>query len=565
MTPIPAEVEDLKKQANALFAKKDFPAADAQYTSAIDLLCPPGDNPKHLDTKTQQYLGVLHGNRAANRSSMVTKKDADKLKLAIDDAWMSVELHGQWCKGLLRLGRLLGRDDQKHEAVRILTRALATATELNDPLKGEIAEELKKAEFRTLNDVRKDNGNLFLDKMKRKRDQSFGMLYPAPWSFASAVLETWSDFDQGIEMAKKLEIVYANGETRVSGGVTGGLNFFANAVLGNPNGLALRRGDDKLIQDYMFYECYVRGAVPPPYTQSADEIVAILVSKKGTNPEWSTYRPIYSSTIRATIVLSWLHMVCQKSTEALELITLADNLIKKFQHVFRNESVEDKGACLKASFHRLVRIFRALLLSLKDTEDSVAESIVIRSQVIAELEATGNVEDHYDFLYKRMVLVDAHAGLAGIHNSRFNKSIKFKPNLDRTKIHSIPDRERVESPHVDNAFREYSAAVDLIPVDSPDRVMYLHFQLRYALLKGIRYGDAKKIYAECLASVDKVDVYCKSLVKLSDDLRENSTVAFCRLEEKFLKDVTGERKEGDVLEDLILGPAWVATTNYYQN
>ncbi|KAJ3058171.1 hypothetical protein HDU99_006930, partial [Rhizoclosmatium hyalinum] len=411
-----------------------------------------------------------------------------------------------WPKGLLRLARLLDKANSR-DNILVLERAKKAAIASNDPLRAEIEQELEKATSFT---KKLKVGNTYLDKMKA----AVSMWYPMHGTFAQAVLLTCNDFEAGMKKAKELKLNVVNGMVNPAeaDGEMGGLQELANAILGESAGVAFEYGFDKLLEKYIFFDCVARGSVYPPFQQTADEIVALYVSRRSSVPNWNQFRPMYSNTIRAAIVITHMYALGNQHENALKNITMADQLIQKLQAKFRDVPKDDKGAVLLPSYHRLVRQLRVQMLHLQNKDSCDKEGDDISRALIKEVKADKEpCHPEAEFLYKTLVLFKAHSSLAGSANKQFNKSIQFKRGLDHSKMHTI-DADIPILPEVKEAYKEYKETIAHCPIDHPSRPVFLHHLLRFALLKGgLRYGDLKALHQQCIAAIDLVDKHCKKL------------------------------------------------------
>ncbi|ORY41382.1 hypothetical protein BCR33DRAFT_787105 [Rhizoclosmatium globosum] len=233
--------------------------------------------------------------------------------------------------------------------------------------KAEIEQELEKAtSFTTKLKV----GNTYLDKMK----SAVSMWYPMHGTFAQAVLLTCNDFEAGMKKAKELKLNVVNGMVNPAeaDGEMGGLQELANAILGESAGVAFEYGSRLCIS---------------PFQQTADEIVALYVSRRSSVPNWNQFRPMYSNTIRAAIVITHMYALGNQHENALKNITMADQLIQKLQAEFRDVPKDDKGAVLLPSYHRLVRQLRVQMLHLQNKDSCDKEGDDISRALIKEVKA----------------------------------------------------------------------------------------------------------------------------------------------------------------------------------
>jgi len=112
---IEKEAEDIKKQGNIHFIKKENKEAIELYTNAIELLNKEG---LYTENKPEELLGVLHSNRAA---AYLLLEENQK---ALEDAEISLKYKPFWDKSHFRKTKALLALNRKKDAIKSLCKVL---------------------------------------------------------------------------------------------------------------------------------------------------------------------------------------------------------------------------------------------------------------------------------------------------------------------------------------------------------------------------------------------------------------------------------------------------------
>ncbi|KDQ59303.1 hypothetical protein JAAARDRAFT_34037 [Jaapia argillacea MUCL 33604] len=486
----------LKDEGNALFAKKDFRAAEAKYTEAIRALADPDSN----------QLAVLYTNRAA--CSLNLKKYTE----AADDAARATQIDPSYSKAWARFASAL--DGISRPSADHWQRALSTL-----PIENLTAAEMKQKE--------QYEAGLEAAKKRAPHSESSFIHVPnaqgkLPWDRALAmeaelraagpsmyassawvIKGAYSDFSDGVKTMKSVKRIKIHGQVGLAG-TTNGLQDLTNGILRDSRVFHMDSADwIQCYNDQFNLEATKRDAFE--VNLDAAELIQEAL-KRQRERGWDNVRPALSVTIRALIMRGFFDHI-QNVEHSEKNLAKAIEILDWGRKAWKDIPVSEKGSIFEDTFVRGVRnlhldvYMQAWQAAGTDGKYTLAALLEEADEIIRDVDLNPlPLDREYDpgFVSSFYIYPKARAlAMKGFYHKQSARSVIADDGSEEVKIKAMKE-------HIRKAALYYLKAGSTYPDDDENHAWFLFCGVELLMRCGTPVKEVLPFFARIRLAVPKI-------------------------------------------------------------